>query len=263
MDNIIPAILGFISAYFVFYQKDKGNQLKFITSERQKWTEKIRELSVEFLTGVYVNNELKQLNNQELRNIRQQVAVRLNPDDLDDKSILKLMDCYIENNCNISRKRIAELLIVSFSSLLKHDWERVKNETKMEGNSSKIILFLASVLIMTFFFSKANDILSKINFFEYRYFLSNNFSFYDLIFWKFIFFILSILLMYHLLKFLRWRRKFRFENNLKWCSLKKKKDSFSNCSFKIVEPCICTSQDKTDNLKIWNKYLGYTIRKNF
>ncbi len=128
MDKLLTALLGFISAYFVFRQNDKSNQLKYITEERQKWREKIRKLSVEFLTSeLYENdNSLVNPNLKRLKNIRQQVAVRLNPNDVKDKYILCLMDCYIENKCALNKEEISERLSIAFASLLKYDWERAK-----------------------------------------------------------------------------------------------------------------------------------------
>jgi len=120
--GLASSVVTLTVAYFVFRKDDKANQLTYITDERRKWREKIRELSVTFMTGGKYNS----LRNEELRDIREKVAVRLNPDDVEDKYILCLMDCYIENNCNLLKDKIRKKLSLAFASLLKHDWDRAK-----------------------------------------------------------------------------------------------------------------------------------------
>ena len=234
--GIISSVVTLIGSYFVFKQNDKSNQLKYITEERQKWREKIRKLSVAFMTGQYVDYEHKILSENELRNIREKVAVRLNPTDYEDNNILCLMDLYIERQCSISREKIRVKLRVAFASLLKHDWERAKNETKMKSNSSKIILFLISLFIVTSFFICANWLPEKINFFTYEACLKNNTSFSDLFILKAIGYTLLILAVYKLLKYWGWYFKNDFEKN-------------QNIS--------TNSNDDCSNL---HKYLGYSKR---
>ncbi len=232
-------MLGFASAYFLFRKDDKANQLRYITEEREKWREKIRELSVSFMTGVLRNNEFTTFDNPELINIREQVAVRFNPNDEEDNYILCLMDCYIKNNCDLTRDKVRERLSVAFASLLKHDWERVKNEAKMESNSSKIVLFLFSLLVVTFIFTCNNFIPRKLNLFTYKLSYNKDLDFSDLFFWKSLVFVLAVLLFYQLFKYLRWRRKHRFENKLNYC---------------------CNKTAITKNKSCWDNYLGYVTR---
>jgi hypothetical protein len=255
MDKVITAILGFIGAYFVFRQNDKGNQLKYITEERAKWRQKIRKLSVEFMTSELYENgaELINPNRKKLLKIREQIAVRLNPNDDEDNYILCLMDKYI--NIKNNRDSIRNDLSIAFASLLKHDWERVKNEAKMESNTTKLVLLLISISIVTFLLTCLNWIPEKINLFTCKFSYKNNILFSNLYIWKTIFYILIILLIYKSLKYLKWRRQFRKENYL--CYFFKTKEIK-----KTMYDCICSEKQKTD-IKcndIWNKYLGYTIR---
>lgn len=158
MDKVIIGFFSFISAYFVFRQNDKSNQLKYITEERAKWRGKIRKLSVEFMTGQYVDYEHKTLSENELRNIREKVAVRLNPNDDEDNNILCLMNLYIENQCSISRDKIRVKLSIAFAELLKHDWDRVKAESK-----EKRIINLLELILLGFFSFQTFVIYKKTN----------------------------------------------------------------------------------------------------
>ena len=254
--GIVSSVVTLIGSYFVFKKNDKSNQLKYITKERQKWREKIRELSVEFIYSELYDNATEFIypNKKKLINISAQVAVRLNPNDDEDNYILCLMSCYMKNE-NV-RESLREELNIAFASLLKHDWERAKNETKMKSNSSKIILFLISLFIVTSFFVCSNWIPEKINFFTYEACLKNNTSFSDLFFVKAIIYVLLILLGYQFLKYLRWRRNFRKENNLTYFF--KEKD----LKRKSIYRCVCENK-KSVNItcnEVWNKYLGYTTR---
>jgi hypothetical protein len=256
MDKFIPALLGFITAYFVFRQNDKGNQLKYITHERADWREKIRLLSVTFISGICQKNPTKQLTKEELINIREQIVVRLNPKDEEDYKIICLMDCLIENECSLIKDKIRKKLSISFASLLKHDWERAKNETKMESNSSKILLFLISFLIVTLFFNCINWIPEKYDLKSYELCFKDELLISKLVFWKTILYACLNLLLYNLLKYLRWRRKYRFENGFNFFFKNKHltKSNWTDCKCDVfqIENITCNNA--------WNKYLGYVKR---
>jgi hypothetical protein len=291
MDKLITALFGFISAYLVFRQNDKGNELKYIINERQKWRDTIRDLSASFMGGTYnKNGNHKSLTNPELKLIREKIAVRLNPDDNEDKYILCLMDCYIKTTDEKCKEDIRKELRITFASILKHDWERVKNETKMERNLTSFILFLCSILTTLYAFSSFDFIPKKINFFTFKSFYEKNQNYSDLLFIELIVFVLSVFTIYQILKYLRWRRKYRIENNLCWLDLKKTKYEYKcsqckNCNCQKIElensdctifKCICKNENLNnlscqrffksifyylnENNKAWNKYLGYSIR---
>ena len=149
--GIVSSVATLIGSYFIFKQNDKSNQLKYITEERAKWREKIRELSVEFLTkelhldnSIIVNPNLK-----ELSKIRHQVAVRLNPNDDQDNKLLKLMNEYISlfikyDDGELEKKR--NEIQNSFAELLKHDWDRAKSESKEKRVISLLELILLGIL---------------------------------------------------------------------------------------------------------------------
>jgi hypothetical protein len=151
--GIISSVFTLIGSYFVFKQNDKSNQLKYITEERAKWREKIRELSVEFLTKeLHIDNSIivnPKIN--ELSKIRHQVAVRLNPNDDQDNKLLKLMSEYISlfikyDDSELEKKR--NEIQNSFAELLKHDWDRAKAESK----EKRVINLLELILLGTLSF---------------------------------------------------------------------------------------------------------------
>ena len=146
---IFSAIGGFITAFLAFKKDDKSNQLKHITDERKEWRVKIRKLVVKFLEDESIN-----LSEAKLRRIRTEIAINLNPTDDEDNYILKLMDDYIINQSNELHVEISK----AFATLLKHDWERAKNEAKSEKIFSPL-----KVILFCFVFYKAIPLIIKIN----------------------------------------------------------------------------------------------------
>ena len=146
--GIVSSVVTLIGSYFVFKQNDKSNKLKYITEERQKWREKIRELSVEFLTKeLLIDNSIKANPNiKELSKIRHEVAVRLNPNDYQDNNLLKLMSEYISLVIKIDAGELEnkrDEIQNSFAELLKHDWDRAKAET----NEKRVFNLLELILV--------------------------------------------------------------------------------------------------------------------
>lgn len=139
MDILLAAILGFLTSFLAFKKNDKKNQLKYITQERKEWRQKIRKLSVEFIND---DKDDKDDKLDTLLKHRTEIAINLNPYDKKDKYIIKLMDNYI-NSDEVNKTKLKKKLTKEFSRLLKHDWDRVKQETKSTSIFSfpKIIFF--------------------------------------------------------------------------------------------------------------------------
>ncbi len=123
----------------------------------------------------------------------------------------------------------------------------------MESNSTKIILFLIAFSLVTAFFNCIGLIPKKNNFFTYKLTYQNGKPFSDLVFWKAILYLLLTLLIYQFLKYLRWRRKYRFENQLNYFLSRRK--VIKQCQ---IQPCFICKIFSANN--IWKKYLGYTKR---
>lgn len=222
--GLVSATATLIGSYFIFKQTDKKNQLKYITEERQKWRETIRELSASFIVGEKYDeqNSFKPLNNNELRFIREQVALRFNPADKEDKKILKLMDDYIKEKRNMEKrsmeKRSVELekikkdLSISFSLLLKHDWERAKVESKMDNKSSKPLIVLFSFIFCFFALFFISPLFFLHFYYSHEMNLETTIFFFTLIKVLIIIIILTFC-FYKLIHYFIWSEKYNYEND--------------------------------------------------
>jgi hypothetical protein len=265
--GLVTSFVTLAGSYFIFKNNDKSNQLKYITEERQKWREKMRELSVSFMSGRYVDNEFLSISEEsELINIREQVAVRLNPDDEEDKYILCLMDCYIEHKDY--RQTIRKELSKAFASLLKHDWERAKNESKMESNSTRLLIVFMAFLFASIIFEWCGYLPESIDLSDSKIIFLHP----VLIICKFILFILMNLVMYKFLQLLKCIISYLIEKKLSSCLKNKptnnESQSYECCSdkSKTIKQCLykCKSNSNVKRVNfctILNKYLGYTIRR--
>jgi len=111
----------------------KNIRIKNITEERKEWRDKIRILTKE-VNNLFYNNKFK-----DIKLIVSDFETRLNPYDKnkEDQKIIKILYDMIELN-NQNTKIIKEFNI-RISLLLKHDWERVKEEIKFTICNSKEI----------------------------------------------------------------------------------------------------------------------------
>ena len=118
MDMVISTILGsaviaaIISAWVARIISERNIYIDNITKERAIWRESIRRIASD-----YPNAEDK-----EKIKLKIELASRLNPYDPED---LQLLECLR----NVTADYTQELTIRT-SLLLKHDWERAKNEAK-------------------------------------------------------------------------------------------------------------------------------------
>lgn len=119
MDNNILTFIGGIFAVLIgFYIAERRIQMKYITKERAKWRDDIRKKTIELHKAIIEKEKIT------IDELRTEFAIRLNPNDCNDKKILasiKLAEVgkEVEHALAFS-KRIA--------LLLKHDWERSKRE---------------------------------------------------------------------------------------------------------------------------------------
>ena len=103
----------------------------YVTAERQKWRERIRELVIETVGIAAQTRSLQPYEIRELHVIRAELEVRLNLSDANDKKIIKHIDDIItEENDHTKRLDYVKNFEDEVSWLLKEDWERVKHETR-------------------------------------------------------------------------------------------------------------------------------------
>lgn len=141
--TIISAIIGFI-------HNSKRNSLDYITKERSEWRKDLREIAEEIMALRYGDTVSK-------NRVITKLKVRLNPEGMDypntelamyylkEGHIWKLLDDFQVTEGN--KKKLVEYL----SALLKFDWERSKQEVRM--NFKKMVtnlLNLGSIVWMIF-----------------------------------------------------------------------------------------------------------------
>jgi len=114
----IPTILGsaviaaVISAWVSRVNSERKIYIDNITKERAKWRERIRRISSEY-PGADETKKLK---------LKIELTSRLNPYDPEDIQLLESFRSVTSDS--------AQELSIRISLLLKHDWERAKNEAK-------------------------------------------------------------------------------------------------------------------------------------
>lgn len=157
MDNNLTAISTFlgaiIGASITYIVSRRESKLKYITEERQKWREEIREIAENIERGKQDN----------LSVALTKLKVRLNAYGMNKKKEYYLEDAHIFNiiddinKCEGSYKKIKEnkkILINYLSFLLKFDWERSKAEVNEDVyNLLSIILLFVGCLSGFFVFN--------------------------------------------------------------------------------------------------------------
>lgn len=142
-------IAAIVSALFTKAINDKNQKLKYITEERQNWRKDIREKTEKLVTLVYSYP----INTAEIKSIKAFFVTRLNPLDDFDLSIIRSVQ-------EISKANIDDF-VLKVSCLLKHDWERVKIETRRTPKAIDLIgvLFLMAtgLNLCYYFFPRFND----------------------------------------------------------------------------------------------------------
>ncbi|WP_338127337.1 hypothetical protein [Vibrio cincinnatiensis] len=141
--KIVSVILGssvlaaLITAVFTRKAHEDNVALKYITEERAKWRQKVKELVSDLTDAVHLsaNNREKV---QKVRSISAYLKISLNPDPKEklDSDILACLN-EICRNPNYSKVKELEVLV---SKLLKHDWERAKKEAKSNVSPLELIL---------------------------------------------------------------------------------------------------------------------------
>ena len=113
--SVISAI---ISSVITKINNDRNLKLKYITEERQKWRTQIKDKISTIISGSHKDGK-------ELEKLIVEVQLSLNPNDEEDKKIVKCLKKILTNNNDVQAK---DNLIELIEQLLKHDWERAKGE---------------------------------------------------------------------------------------------------------------------------------------
>ncbi len=125
MNEILPIIIStgvitaIITALFGKLSSDKALKIENITKERKEWRDQLRLLIARAVKA----QQDKSINDIQL--IEAELVVRLNPEDKDDLSILESVKAIKDEWSDDALQEFCYRV----SYLLKHDWERVKQES--------------------------------------------------------------------------------------------------------------------------------------
>lgn len=125
---LIALVSGFgaaaITSFFGMLINNKNIVSQNIIQERAKWRNDIRELSTN-ISFCIINEKYKKL-----YLLKNQLQLKLNPNDIEDMKIVKLIETIIlekgANNENVDTEFTERI-----SQLLKHDWDRAKLENTL------------------------------------------------------------------------------------------------------------------------------------
>jgi len=111
-------VAGIVAAVAAMYMAERRIKVENITAERANWREKIRELAEKVHLAIIKADE------SQLSALRSAFALRLNPRCPMDQAIVRSIVAAPPGREEEQAKEFA----VRVSLLLKHDWERAKQE---------------------------------------------------------------------------------------------------------------------------------------
>ncbi|MCP4353104.1 MAG: hypothetical protein GY795_47240 [Desulfobacterales bacterium] len=114
-------VAALISGIIAIRNSERNFEIENITKERTKWREKIREKNVQ-IQEAHQNKE-----SGKIEAVGAELRLLLNPMDALDRDILSEIN-WLKNS--ESTPDDMERFSIKLSLLLKHDWERAKQETK-------------------------------------------------------------------------------------------------------------------------------------
>lgn len=136
---IIAAIAAIVAAIVTFKVNERNLELKNITEERVKWRIKVREI-----TDNLINEALNEKRDvMKIRRLCCQLAINLNPFDDNDRELIKAAEDLgkISDELGKISDESDMKTIKKFSEhvqlLLKHDWDRAKEEVRPWFNPGK------------------------------------------------------------------------------------------------------------------------------
>lgn len=114
-------VAGLVAGFVAIRNSERRIQVENITQERAKWREKIRRISCDVHSAAFNHHADK------LSALWLELSLNLNPTDPEDNGILcTLKELADTDSLNVKLAEFAQRVAL----LLKHDWERAKNETK-------------------------------------------------------------------------------------------------------------------------------------
>lgn len=171
----ITILTGLFSIIPTIFESNKASKLKYITAERAQWRKEMRDITSELK-----NHEE---NSSTVNDILSKYKTRLNAygkgidnDYLKDSHIWRVITLLEKDNTNDELKND---LVYYVSLLLKHDWERAKDEVSYNGKGliSNCLYIITNLLFVYFaysiFDSKISDTIVSLLLFALIYFVPN------------------------------------------------------------------------------------------
>ncbi|WP_217511795.1 hypothetical protein [Vibrio metschnikovii] len=144
--EVITLVLGtglisaLVTALFSKFVSDKSHKIENITKERKEWRDRLRSIVIEVVKASQAEDV------KALKLLEAELIVRLNPKDKEDQLILKSL----ENISNDWSATNIQEFCDRVSYLLKHDWERVKQETNTTvSNPSLLCATVVATTLLT------------------------------------------------------------------------------------------------------------------
>lgn len=168
--NTILAVIGssafgaVITFLFTWITNRKTNSLNYITDERRKWRDKIREIIIGIENVKYTGKGNKSINKYLI-----QLEVNINPygkydrmDYLRDGHIWDKIDKLGESKTEIEFENSKNTLLEYLELMLKKDWERSKNEVRgysyIVASIGVMAVYTVYYLIYYFYILKLNAV---------------------------------------------------------------------------------------------------------
>lgn len=128
--------LGLVNIYFNFRTAKRTTFINTVTSERVKWISKFREdlSNLCALCNQWLLHPDQQTRPEQLRKIEQaknEIRLKLNPNDTDDKEIERLLARLPSWTQGISYEDyliLQNALVTAAQAMLKREWDKVKDE---------------------------------------------------------------------------------------------------------------------------------------
>lgn len=133
---VVTLVLGIINLYFNLRTAKRTAFVNAVTSERVKWIAKVREnmSTLCSLCDQWMNHRTQD-NTPELQRqierIKNEIRLQLNPNDLEDKEIERLLARLPSWAIPIAHEEYSILqndLVVATQAMLKREWDKVKEE---------------------------------------------------------------------------------------------------------------------------------------
>lgn len=153
-DKILDSavLVGIITALFNWRQHNNTNSLKYITEERQKWREKIRDIAKNIEAYQYSSDDKDK---QKLKEILVELKVNINPYGkekdtayMEDGHIWAVIRKLEKVNNEKEFLKAKNKLIDYLFYLLKYDWERAKYEVEKKAQKLKLYSFLIILMVL-------------------------------------------------------------------------------------------------------------------